>query len=340
MHRPIATIVMTLVVPIALATFAKEPELIETVNAFRAARDAGDYELAGTFLNDSPRVWYGAREGEGYPLKLGAGRYQIWDEHFNGRSELGPWTVEGNSVWAVAEETNDYFRLIEREDLSRYRITYFFDGTGRIEGTMISTAHPGQQSPPRKDRFEEFEAWASANHPEEWEYLRPGGELDPTGDRAPRTRLLLEAWRKEVGLPVLDGGRNSHGLFTGELKSVLYVADVEKSAGFFENVLGFEFDGFAERDDRPYYAEMIAGGTKFGLHEPASTGQELRIGQQRLYFRVRDLSAHRTRVAARGAEPAAIKRTDWMDMFVVRDPDGHEIVFAFTDAEKHSIDPW
>ena len=28
------------------------------------------------------------------------------------------------------------------------------------------------------------------------------------------------------------------------------------------------------------------------------------------------------------------------DFFIVRDPDGHEIVFAVTEAERHSIDPW
>ena len=139
----------------------------------------------------------------------------------------------------------------------------------------------------------------------------------------------------------LDGGRNSHGVFTGELKPLLYVADVEKSAEFFEDVLGFGFEGFAERaDGRPYYAEMFAGGRKFGLHEPTSPGQKSRVGEQRLYFRVRDLAAHRSRVAARGGEPGLIKETDWMDMFIVRDHDGHEIVFAATDPIKHTIDPW
>ena len=138
-----------------------------------------------------------------------------------------------------------------------------------------------------------------------------------------------------------NDARNLHGGFTGELKPVLYVADVEKSAPFFRDVFGFEFDGYANRSDgRPYYAEMIAGTVKFGLHEPTASGQEARVGRQRLYFRVRDLYLHRARVVAWGAEPSDIRETDWMDMFIVRDPDGHEIVFAFTDPAKHSIDPW
>ena len=195
---------MCLVAPMALTVLAKESKLIETVKAFRAARDTGDYELARSFLSDAPRVWYEARVGEGYPLKLGAGRYESWDEHFRGHSELGPWTVEANSVWAVAEETNDYFRLTERTDVSRYRITYFLDDAGLIEGYMISAADPGTPGPPSDSRADEFAAWAEASHPQEWAYLRPSGKLDPTGDRAPRTRALLLQWRETVGLPPIE----------------------------------------------------------------------------------------------------------------------------------------
>ena len=97
---------------------------------------------------------------------------------------------------------NDYFRLIEREDMPRYRLTYFLDDENRIEGYMISSADPG--GPPSVSRFDEVEAWALANHAEEWAYLRPGGNLDPTGDRAERTRVLINLWRVENGLPPVE----------------------------------------------------------------------------------------------------------------------------------------
>ena len=177
---------------------------IESVEAFRAARDGGDYPAARALLSDDPRVWYDGREGEGHPVKLGEGRWKVWDDHFNSTGEVGPWTVDGDTVWAVADETNDYFHLLERRDTPRYRISYFFDEAGKIEGYMISAAEPDAPARPRQDRFEEFETWAIAHHPEEWRYLRPGGELDPTGDRASRTRRLLEMWRAEVGLPPLN----------------------------------------------------------------------------------------------------------------------------------------
>lgn len=134
--------------------------------------------------------------------------------------------------------------------------------------------------------------------------------------------------------------REAHGIFTGEIKPVLYVCDVEKSAPFYRDVFGFGFQGFANLDRKPYYAEMTAASVKFGLHEPTSPAQESKVGRQRLYFRVKDLRAQRSRVLAWGGEARTIKKTDWMDMVIVRDPDGNEIVFAVTGPESHSTNPW
>jgi len=144
------------------------------------------------------------------------------------------------------------------------------------------------------------------------------------------------------GSPVYaqDSSRNAHGTFTGEIKAVLYVSNVEHSVPFYRDVLGFDFTGFANSNGEPYYGEMVAKDVKFGLHEPMSDDQKSKVGKQRLYFRVLDLQAHRTRVEARGGNPEEIRTTDWMDLFLVRDPDGNEIVFAMTDPERHSINPW
>ncbi len=177
---------------------------IRTVESFRAIRDSSEYELARNYLGSDPRVWYGERTGEGMPWTLGAGRYDNWDEQFRSSGDLGPWHPEGDTVWAVATEWNEYYSLIERQGVSRYRITYFFDRHGQIEGYMISAAYPGEPDEASTDRIDEIEVWAEANHPEEWEYLHPGGRLDPTGDRAQRTRTLINEWRREVGLPTVD----------------------------------------------------------------------------------------------------------------------------------------
>jgi predicted enzyme related to lactoylglutathione lyase len=130
------------------------------------------------------------------------------------------------------------------------------------------------------------------------------------------------------------------GPFLGQVKPVLYVRDVEASAPFFRDILGFDFLEYAEIEGEPYYAEMAAGGMKFGLHHPMNAEQEKWIGHQRIYFRVRNVREHRESVLSRGGSAGEIVKTEWMDMFMVRDLDGHEIVFAETDPETHSIDPW
>jgi len=137
-----------------------------------------------------------------------------------------------------------------------------------------------------------------------------------------------------------DDLRSTHGVFTGEIKPVIYVHDVEKSTPFYRDALGFEFLGYSDLQGQPYYSELAAGPQKFGLHEPTSPAHQGRIGQQRLYFRVQNLQAHFDRVRAWGVEPGNIKETGWMDMFIVRDPDGNEIVFASTDSARHSSNPW
>ena len=60
----LATLLCCLVAPVLPAALEEESDRIETVNAFLAARDAGDYELARSFLSDDPRVWYEARDGK------------------------------------------------------------------------------------------------------------------------------------------------------------------------------------------------------------------------------------------------------------------------------------
>ena len=152
--------------------------------------------------------------------------------------------------------------------------------------------------------------------------------------------LVLASALLAAAAPARADDRAAHGSFTGEVKPVLYVADVEESAPFFRDVLGFELLSYSGAEDDPYYADLAAGDLKLGLHEPSAPGQERRVGQQRIYFRVKDLARHRARVVAWGAEPGPVVETGWMDYFIVHDPDGHEIVFAVTDPERHPIDPW
>jgi predicted enzyme related to lactoylglutathione lyase len=140
--------------------------------------------------------------------------------------------------------------------------------------------------------------------------------------------------------PASPADRDAHGGFTGDVKPVIYVSDVEKAAAFYRDTLGFTFEGFSDLHGEPYYAEMVAGGRRFGLHEPTSEREKERVGKLKLYFRVRDLAAHRRRVAAWGGSPGPLRETPWMNMFSVHDADGNEIVFATTDPAVQTTDPW
>jgi predicted enzyme related to lactoylglutathione lyase len=134
------------------------------------------------------------------------------------------------------------------------------------------------------------------------------------------------------------GDRALQGIFTGEIKPVIHVRDVEKSVPFCRGALGFGLQGYANLNGQPYYAEMLCSGVKFGLHEPVGEGHEEKVGRQRLYFRVKNLAAHRARVAARGGNPGEIRTTARMDMLTGLD--GNEIVLATTDPERHTSNPW
>lgn len=187
---------------LALLALSCAPAPIRTVREFRAAEARGDLDAARALLADDPRVWWEERSGQGTPWTLGGGRWREWDEHFRGRGEPQEWRARGDRVEIVILESNDYYALTER-GAQPYLRTYFLDDRGRISGTMVSSAPGTARS---AGRAEEFDAWLRATHPAEAEYLRPGGSIDPTGDRAARTREKLIEWRRAVGLPELELG--------------------------------------------------------------------------------------------------------------------------------------
>jgi hypothetical protein len=182
---------------------ALEPEsdldAIARVQTFRALRAAGDYDAARLLMSGDPRRWWGERGGEGSPWTIGTrGRWADWDDHMQSTSQVLEWTTSDHSATLLAAELNDYYRLLERGP-QQVSYTYFLDDEGLLSGYLI--ASPGPRDPGRTD---DYLAWAAANEPEELAYLRPGGEIDPTGDRAQRTRAQLNRWRATEGLlPIL-----------------------------------------------------------------------------------------------------------------------------------------
>jgi len=189
-------LVLCLVVPCAMSGCANPH--IAAVKTFRGALQRKDYDSARAMMSDDPRRWWEQREGDGAPWTIGGrGRWADWDEHFRSRGEPVRWSIEGDAVTLIVRESNDYYELTERgPQLTRY--VYYLDDDGRIGGLLISGDVEGAVRDP--GRADEFTAWLKAEHPDEYDYLRPGGEIDPTGDRAERTRAMLERWRASAGL--------------------------------------------------------------------------------------------------------------------------------------------
>lgn len=77
--------------------------------------------------------------------------------------------------------------------------THYFDDFGEIEGWSIRGV--GERPP---GQTEAFVAWARTHEPEEPEALMPGGEIDPSGDHPERFRRLLNRWRQDAGLPMIE----------------------------------------------------------------------------------------------------------------------------------------
>ena len=192
--NPVKLVLLVGLLACAIGCTSKTP--IERVEEFSRLRES-DLDKAQEFLSDDPRVWYGERQGDGRPWNLhGQGMWSDWDTHFQSAGEILKWETGPNQVASIHSEMNDYFRLLDRNG-SWYRKTWFFDNAGRIEGYMISD---WEDAPPTHDSGDDFRAWASEAYPDEWAYLRPEGQLDPSGDRAARTRVLLVAWRQVAGL--------------------------------------------------------------------------------------------------------------------------------------------
>ncbi len=183
---------------------------VETVGSFPAARQRSDYASARALLAPDPRIWYEEKSGAGAPWNSEGGRWKAWDEHFRGVATPGKWHVAdgGLVVWSVFTEINDYYRLTDRGP-QKVRLTYFFDVEGRITGYMVQGDPAFTGADPAlieagREHVRQFEEWAARTHPQEWAYLRPGGEIDPTDDRAARTRALLDAWRRATDQPRID----------------------------------------------------------------------------------------------------------------------------------------
>lgn len=123
--------------------------------------------------------------------------------------------------------------------------------------------------------------------------------------------------------------------------------DVNATARFWCDVLGFSIaecpeealtgaDGETESDELEDRAAVVltAGEARIYLHRddwaPDFSGGPRPPGSAIILLPVSDLAAMHERIAERGGQPGAIAKVNWLklEVFEVRDPDGHTIWFA------------
>lgn len=124
----------------------------------------------------------------------------------------------------------------------------------------------------------------------------------------------------------------------------LSVADVDRSIGFYRDVLGFDVRRIPHGDNIPAVAEAVSGPARIQFTTEDSAIDSTLVlrprGSAILFFETNDVAAMRERVLAHGGRPSELERANWikMEVFEIGDPDGHTLWFAQSfqqpDAEK------
>ena len=99
----------------------------------------------------------------------------------------------------------------------------------------------------------------------------------------------------------------------------LYVSDMERSLGFYRDLLGIPLEG----DDD--WTEATLGGTRFALHATHEGIGELSAGTIHVSLEVADADAAAERLRAEGVETHETMRDEWGTAVEVVDPDGYRV---------------
>lgn len=171
----------------------------QTLDAYLAARQAGDVELAGRHLSPDARIWFDVKTGPGRPKSL-TGGWGAWDIEMNAVNTYDEVVITDDSISATFHERNDFSRLIGFPGW-RSRSTFWFDEQGRIVEQLYV---PLPQHPPQRVCFEAPLQWARLHRADELEVIYPNDRFEPSAESGRRWRALLIEWRNAVGLPIPD----------------------------------------------------------------------------------------------------------------------------------------
>ena len=99
----------------------------------------------------------------------------------------------------------------------------------------------------------------------------------------------------------------------------LYVSDMERSLGFYRDLLGIPLEGDGD------WQEARLGQTRFALHLAHEGSGELSAGTVHIDFEVADVDAAAERLGAAGVDVRETMRDEWGSAVELADPDGYRI---------------
>jgi predicted enzyme related to lactoylglutathione lyase len=99
----------------------------------------------------------------------------------------------------------------------------------------------------------------------------------------------------------------------------LYVSDMERSLGFYREVLGIPLEGDGD------WQEAALGATRFALHRSHQGIGELSSGTVHIDLEVADVEAASERLRTAGLAVTEVMRDEWGAAVQIVDPDGYEL---------------
>ncbi len=99
----------------------------------------------------------------------------------------------------------------------------------------------------------------------------------------------------------------------------LYVSEMERSLGFYRDLLGIPLEGDED------WQEASLGETRFALHLAHEGIGPLSAGSVHVNLEVADLDAATERLHTAGVEVEETMREDWGAAARITDPDGYEL---------------
>jgi len=99
----------------------------------------------------------------------------------------------------------------------------------------------------------------------------------------------------------------------------LYVSEMERSLGFYRDVLGVPLQGDGD------WQEASLGGTRFALHRTHEGIGPLSSGTVHVNLEVADVDAAAERLSAAGVDVRETMRDEWGSALELTDPDGYRL---------------